>query len=389
MNGLSFVGPAVSKALHLSRSSFGGSLGAAFLGTAVGAASFGAVADYIGRRTTLLTAVALFGAGSLATTQVSTASCLVLVRFCTGCALGGLLPISSAILIGRVAASVRTTAVTVVASGSSGGAMIAGLLLSLVVPRSGWKAMFIVGGIAPFALLPLLFLYVPADNGPKSVSGRLTHRYAGGGEGLASTLLCDGAWRLTLPIWLAMALAAFPVFVTVSWLPSLLAGEGVASSQAALATTLFAVGGAIGGIVAGRVSDRFGPRVINGWSWLTALTIATLGMTTNSTVLGVIAFVAGFCSVGLLTILSALVGQYYADSLRALSVGAGLALIRVGATVGCWGAGKILDLGVSTSVMFAVCGLAALISGFSFREAIYRLGFFKARHFRSSLPSVS
>jgi len=365
MNALAFVGAAVRQDLGLTRTAFGACVGAAFLGTAIGAAMFGAVADRIGRRKALLAVVCLFGVASLVTSRAENAVELVVIRGLTGLALGGLLPISTALLIANSAKAARTTAVTVVTAGSAGGAVLAGLVSSLVVPDFGWRSVFVIGGFAPLVVMPLLWIVVPRDRPqPAAVARSGDEKRAGG-----LALFRDGAWRLTVRLWIGMFFGALPVFVTVGWLPSLIEAKTASLAHAAVAASFFSIGGALGGIAAGALTDRFGMKVILPWALAGTAATALLGFAIGTPAVAFVAGGAGFFTVALLTLMGAVAGQIYPDAIRALGVGASLAVMRIGAAVAPWGAGKLLDLGTATGLLFLLCAGAAALSGIAFRAA--------------------
>lgn len=365
LNALAFVGSSVTKDLALTRSAFGACVGAGFLGLAVGAALFGAIADRMGRRRTLLAVVSIFGIGSLLTSQVTNVAELFSIRLITGMALGGLVPISAAILLGNVAPSARTTAIAIVVAGSAGGAVLAGLITSFVVPTHGWRALFVIGGLAPIAILPLLLMTVPADQPLRSAVGKVMLHGAPGGP----SLFREGAWRLTLRSWAGMVLGAIPVFVSMGWLPSLIEAEGASPGQAAFSASLFSVGGAIGGIIAGGLSDRFGFKIILPIALAGAAAVSVLGTVIGGPVTAPVASAAGFFTIGLLTLMGSVVGQFYPDAIRGMAVGFGLGVQRTGAALAPWGAGKLFDLGVEISLVFLLCGAASIASGLVFTSA--------------------
>ena len=364
LNALSFVGTAVREDLGLTRATFGACIGAASLGTAAGAALFGAIADRIGRRRALLIVVLLFACGTFATSQVRNAAELLIVRGLTGVALGGLLPISSALLLGNVASSLRMTAVTIVCAGSAGGTMLAGFVSSSVVPHFDWRAMFIVGGLAPLVIAPLLLLIVPSDRAAGSEIQLAVRRSTHG-----RFLFRGGTWRLTAVLWAGMFIGAFPVFVSVGWLPSLTEAKGASLSQAAISLSVFSIGGAIGGIMAGSLADRFGFKVIPPMALAGAIAMTMLGFSIGESAATLVAGVAGFFVVGQLTLMGALAGKVYSDAIRGLAIGASLAAARIGAAVAPWAAGKLLDLGGGARLLFILCAAAAIISGLVFTIA--------------------
>src|SRR4029453_7718486 len=55
----------------------------------------------------------------------------------------------------------RGTAVTTMICGVSLGAAVGGFVAAAIIPRFGWQAVFIVGGIAPLAIAGAAFLWLP------------------------------------------------------------------------------------------------------------------------------------------------------------------------------------------------------------------------------------
>ena len=370
VNALAFVGPNVSRDLGLSRSLFGASVGVAFFGSAIGAVLFGAIADRIGRRRALLIVVALFGVGSLTTAFVTSAAELIAVRALTGMALGGLLPISASILLERAPLSVRTTAVAIVTGGSAAGVVLAGAVTALLVPTFGWRSVFILGGLAPLAIIPVLLVTIPPDQLKTREIAPGESRRPAVYEPRRPLLLRDGAWKLTLSLWVAMLLGAMPVFGIVSWLPSLVASTGALPSHTALVAVMFSIGGAVGGIVAGRLMDRMGFSMALPLAICAAVAAAALGWTIESASIVPLAAVAGFFIIGFLTMLTSVVGQFYSADARGLATGSGLAATRIGAALSPWIAGRLLDGGADIKFLFVSWAGAAIVSGLVFVSAL-------------------
>nr|WP_246351826.1 MFS transporter [Sphingobium subterraneum] len=171
-----------------------------------------------------------------------------------------------------------------------------------------------------------------------------------------------------------MFLSAAPVFVAVGWLPTLIETAGASVATAALTASLFSVGGAVGGVAAGSLADRFGIKVMLPFAMAGVVAVISLGLTIGSIAIVPVAGVAGFFAIGLLTLMSAVVGQFYPEEIRALSVGASLAVMRIGAAAAPWAAGHLLDLGLSPGGLFAGCAAIGMASGLAFSGAARQRG---------------
>jgi MFS family permease len=357
MNALSFVGSAVIQDLQLSKSMFGACIGIAFVGMAIGAVFFGWLGDRIGRRFCILLVVALFGTGSLATAFTPNADTLLVLRLLTGLALGGLLPVASSLLVERSPAKARTTAVTVMTVGTAGGAAVCGVISSLVVPEFGWRSLFLVGWFLPLLLLPVLFLCLPRE----SAASRRSRVVAS--QPVRPSLFRQGTWRITLPCWGALFFGAVPVFFIMGWLPTLAKESGASQGQAALATSLCSIMGAVGGICLAKAADRFGFRSMLIGTLAGAVFSGLLGLAIGGGAFFPASAAAGFFMVGMLTIIGAASGQFYVASIRGFAIGCGVGLMRVGAALSPWLAGLLLDAGLSSKVLFWVGGGCVLVSG--------------------------
>src|SRR5882757_7758471 len=110
---ISFAAPGIASAWHVAHASFGFVFGIGLFGGLVGAMCAGVIADRVGRKPTLLVAVLLFGAASLATPLVGSMAALGAVRFVTGLGVGGALPSAIAIAAEYAPARARGTVAAV------------------------------------------------------------------------------------------------------------------------------------------------------------------------------------------------------------------------------------------------------------------------------------
>jgi AAHS family 4-hydroxybenzoate transporter-like MFS transporter len=358
MNALAFVGSGVMQEFNIGKSMFGACIGVAFIGMAGGAVLFGWLGDRLGKRFCVLLIVTLFGMGSLATAFSPNAETLLILRLLSGAALGGFLPVATSLVVERSPTKVRTTAVTAMTIGSAGGAAVCGVIASLIVPHFGWRSLFVVGWILPMILLPILFIYLPRDvvASKRDATAALTM--------VRPSLFRRGAWRITLPCWGMFFFGAMPVFFIMGWLPTLAKESGESVAQAALATSVCSIMGAVGGICLAKLADRFGYKVMPVVTVAGAVSAVLLGMAIGGGAFLLASAVAGFLIVGMLTTLGAVAGQFYATSIRGFGLGSAMGLMRIGAALSPWLAGLALDMGVSSKALFWIGGGLVLVSGF-------------------------
>ena len=229
---------------HPTPSLMGTFFSASTLGLFLGALIAGRIADRIGRRTVLISSVLLFGGCSLLNAVAWNMPSLISFRFLTGLGLGGALPMVMAYVSETSTPKrQRASVAAVYAMMPLGGAMIS--LISLLLASGSWSAFFVVGGIVPLLVTPLLLRYLP-----ESVAFRQS-RVAGGMPQRFSALLSDGRAGPTLLLWISFLLELLLLYLLLNWLPTLLLGRGATHSQAAFAQIGFNLGGVVTSLAIG------------------------------------------------------------------------------------------------------------------------------------------
>jgi AAHS family 4-hydroxybenzoate transporter-like MFS transporter len=175
---IGYVAPALAKDLGLSRSVLGPVFSAGLFGLMIGALLFGPLADRVGRRKIIIFSTLAFGIGALATAFVRDLNTLLAIRFLTGLGLGGAMPNAIAMTSEFNPRRRRATMVMVMFCGFSVGAALGGLLAAAIIPYFGWRSVFVVGGVAPLLLVPILALRLPESVRFLALTGRANERVA-------------------------------------------------------------------------------------------------------------------------------------------------------------------------------------------------------------------
>jgi MFS transporter, AAHS family, 4-hydroxybenzoate transporter len=158
---IGFVAPVLAKEWGATPAAFGPVFSASLVGMMTGALSLGPVADRFGRKLAAILAVAFMGVFTLATMTCTSIESLLVIRFLTGVGLGGALPNCVALSGEYAPARWRATAIGAMFCGFPLGAMLGGLLAARIIPAFGWKSVFLVGGIIPLILIPVLAILLP------------------------------------------------------------------------------------------------------------------------------------------------------------------------------------------------------------------------------------
>ena len=159
---LSFILVAIQQEWALSSVQVGwiGSVNSIVL--AVGAFTFGALADQKGRKLMLIVTLLIFSiATGLSALTVGFVSFIIL-RFFVGVGLGGELPVASTLVSERVPKERRGRIIVLLESFWAVGWLIASLLAYFIMPKFGWRITLVVSALTAFYVL-VLRRHLPGD----------------------------------------------------------------------------------------------------------------------------------------------------------------------------------------------------------------------------------
>jgi MFS transporter, AAHS family, 4-hydroxybenzoate transporter len=381
---IGFVAPSLAKEWGLTKGALGPVFSAGLFGLMIGALVFGPLADRIGRKKIIILSTLAFGIGALATAFVRDVNTLLAIRFLTGLGLGGAMPNAIAMTSEFSPHRRRATMVMIMFCGFSAGAALGGLLAAALVPQFGWRSVFVVGGVAPLLLVPILALLLPESVRFLALTGRANARVAQlltfinpkatfapatqfvvHEPGLAGFpvlhLFRDGRTLVTLLLWVVFFMSLLDLYFLTNWLPTVLNDLGASLSEAAAIGSMLQVGGVVGTLALGSVIDRFSFRALALVYFIAVFAVGAIGQLSHSVVFVTMAiFAAGFCMVGGQIAANALAAGFYPTSVRATGVGWALGIGRVGSIVGPIVGGMLLTLKWSTASVFVAAAIVAL-----------------------------
>ena len=312
---------------------------ASTFGLFVGAVVGGRLADRIGRKTVLVASIGLFGLFSLLTSFSRDVHSLIEARALTGLGLGGALPMLLALVSEASTEKQQSASVaTVYAAMPLGGAGAS--LLSLMMAAPQWRVIFVVGGVIPLVLTPLMAFGLPesaafrrlrrAHEGKVSSSSKTL----GGGSFLA--LFADGRARRTALLWASFLLELLLLYLLLNWLPTLLVGDGFSRAQAAGAQIGFNLGGVFSAVLIGYLLGGRLRHVAIAVTFV-ALPILLVALAKAPSQFAVVAsavFLLGCFVLAAQAFLYALAPLVYPTWIRGMGVGAAVAVGRIGSVVG-------------------------------------------------------
>jgi AAHS family 4-hydroxybenzoate transporter-like MFS transporter len=361
---------------------FGPIFGIGLFGGLVGAIVSGLAGDRFGRKPALIASVAVVALGSLATPFTETTTTLLIVRFITGLGLGGALP--SVIALTSEYAPVRRRAATVALMfcGFPLGAVVGGLLSTVLIPNYGWTSVFWLGGLVPVVLLPIIIFAIPESvrflsmRSDKRALARVLKRLRLPAEYAPSiqpapaenraplpSLFTHGRALGTLMLWLILLLSLLMTYFLTNWIPIVATQNGQDARIGILGAVMLNVGSIVGSIVLGRfVRARPAATIVAGYL-LGAVAIAAIGQVAHSAPgLLITTFLAGFFAIGAQLCTVGLCATFYSDALRATGVGSAMGVARLGAILGPVIGGVLLAAGVSTPVVFLVIAIVSVVA---------------------------
>ena len=385
---MGYVAPALSAAMQIPRSVLGPVISSGLVGMMIGAMVSGPLADQFGRRPVLIACALIFGLGSLLTATAQSVEALTAFRAFTGLGMGGAMPNAIALTSEYMPHRRRGTAVTTMICGFSLGAAVGGFVAAAIIPRFGWQAVFVVGGVTPLVIAAAAFLWLPDsirfllikghhDDRARTYLARIAPDAAlpeilfpGVAEDdkrdvfVVKRLFTDRRATGTALIWVVYFMNLLNLYFLNSWLPTIISDSDIPVATAIRLTALFQVGGIGGALVLGALLDRYFSFWILAGSYLwAAVCVFFIGAAGVSTaLLGVTIASAGLGIIGGQNACHALTAGFYPTAIRSTGVGWALGIGRVGSILGPVLGGWLLARGTPVGQVFWAASIPALIA---------------------------
>jgi len=387
LQSIGLAAPAMIADLQIRPSSLGAVFSTALAGLALGAFSFGLLADRVGRKAVLVGATVCFGVFTICTALAPNLGVLLVYRFCAGLGLGGAMPSFISLTSEYVPRRLRAPAIALLWAGFPLGGVFGGLLGSWIIPALGWQSVFWVGGALPLLVGAILVLGLPesisflvataapADrvrrllqnaypsaSVPADAKFVLNEERVGGVSVLR--LFAMGRAVGTTVLWISFFIVFMMLVTNSAWAPTLLKREGIDIGQSALAMAAYNLGAMIGTVVAGWLVMGIGAAIVLPIVMLgSAVSLGLVGYAAPSaqlvtTLEGLFGLFLGCGSSGLI----ALAAIYYPTTIRSTGVGWAMGMGRVGSFAGPLAVGSLVATGLSTIGVFVALGLPALIA---------------------------
>jgi MFS transporter, AAHS family, 3-hydroxyphenylpropionic acid transporter len=350
----------LTTAFHLGAQEVGRFLSASAVGIFIAAVLGGLLADRFGRRPVVIAGVALFGLFSLSTLFATGFYTLVAARFLTGLGLGAAMPAVIAYASDHSPAHMKKRAVGFIYCAIPIGGLLSGVVMQAGVFGTDWRPVYLVGGIAPVVVAPLLLLLprtLPKAKVNAAQGSSKMHVLAG--------LFGEGQFGTTAFLWMATFGTLLVMYLLLGWMPSLIKAMGYSEAQAQSVQMLYNIGACIGAALGGYLLDKKLLYSTPGTAYvgLAALLAIFGAFTLGFGVVLAVGFGIGFMVTIAQAALYAFAPLCYPPSMRNTGVGSAVAAGRLGTIAGPLLAGSWRGAGKTPAQVFMFLVPFALVSG--------------------------
>jgi len=303
----------------------GGALGSLTLAaSAVGGVLFGTIADRRGRRTGIIASVLMYSVFTAACGLATAVWQLAIFRFLLGLGMGGAWTCGAALVSETWPDQHRGKAIGLMQSAWALGYGGAALLAAIVLPRFGWRAMFLIGGLPALATLWIR----SAVREPDIWQARQALDALGSTRGSLLSIFKSPYRRITTSIVVLSLCTLYAYWAFNFWVPSYLLlpgdqhGAGFSANTVAMLLIVMNVGGWLGYVTYGYVADRFGRRPSFVTYLLSAAGLVLLyGATQSKILLLVLGPFVGFFGTGYMSGFGSTIAELYPTTVRAAATG--------------------------------------------------------------------
>ena len=381
---ITFAAPGISKEWALGPGALGIVIATGLMGMAVGSLLLAPLADIVGRRPTILLCLVAMAAGMLLSATAHDVYALAAWRVVTGLGIGGMLAAINAMVAEYANEQRRDLSVSLMAIGYPIGGVLGGSAAAWLLSHYDWRAVFIFGGLASAACLPIVWLRLPesieflAMKRPPNALERINAILARMGHGAASALPVPAAHEKghvldifkaellprTLTVCSAYFLHIMTCYYVLGWIPSIVAALGFPASVGASVSVWTNLGGILGGITLGQAARRIGLKPLVVFVMIaTGIMLTLFGRTDpDLNMLKAVAFVLGFFVFAAVVGLYATLARVYPTYARATGTGFVIGLGRIGGMLGPAAGGALMVWGLDRPSIAATMAMGSVLA---------------------------
>ncbi len=327
-----------------------------FVGMAIGAVFSGGLADKFGRRTVFASTLVIYSIATALCAIAPNLTWLLIFRFVVGLGLGGQLPVAVTLVSEYVPAKVRGRFIVLLESFWGLGWLVAALISYFLIPKFGWHAAFLVGG------LPALYIFVILKKVPESVPYLINHGRIEEAHALVQKLekQCGveviqnievkpvaenhdvsfrqlwsrGFAKRSLMLWLIWFGIVYSYYGIFTWLPSLLVKQGYSIVHSFEYVLVMILAQLPGYVAAAWLVEKLGRKAtLAGFIAMCAVSAYFFGQSSSVSMIMFWGCLMSFFNLGAWGVLYTYTPEQYPANIRAFGSGWASAIGRLGGIV--------------------------------------------------------
>lgn len=386
---ISFASPGIAEDWNVTRGALGIVLSMELVGMAAGSFILGPVADRMGRKPTAIMCLIVMTIGMFSASMVNSIEALAAFRLLTGVGIGGMLACTNAMVAEFANDKWRAASVAIMAAGYPAGAILGGSFASYLLIDGTWRDIFVFGGFASAAALPLLFFLVPesvnylVEQDRPDTLARVNKALKGFGHNAIAALkpvdttrrakvsiarLFEGDLRrTTILLTCGYFFHVMTFYFILKWIPVIVVDMGFEPASAGSVLVWANVGGLAGALLFGLAAVRIGLRhLMLGVLFFSTVMVVVFGMG-QETIPGISTAAAstGFFTNASIVGFYALIAASFPTEARAGGTGFVIGVGRGGAALGPIIAGYLFEWNFGLQVVALAMAVGSLIAMFA------------------------
>jgi MFS family permease len=334
------------------------------IASAIGGFLFGVLADRIGRTKALMASILVYSTASAACGFSHTVPQLAVFRFVLGLGMGGEWTGAAALIAETWRPEHRGKALGLMQSSYAIGEAIAALVVLIVLPHFGWRAVFFVG-----VLPALLVLWIRTSVPEPAI---WTHRTTSSDHAPARKLLSNAVLKTGALATIMNAFSLFGYWGLFTWIPAYLAtpvslgGRGINTVKTTSFFLVLCGGKWLGYATFGFFADAFGRRKpYFAYLFVAAVLVPIYGWTRSEVGLLLLGPLVAFFGTGYFSGYAAIASEIFPLEIRAAAMGLSYNVGRVFSAIAPFAVGALaLKYGIGPAFFLQAAAflLAALLS---------------------------
>ena len=377
------LAPSIAESWSLRPAALGIIFSSGPVGLIAGGLGVGYLADRIGRRGALITAMVLMTLATLATAWVTTVPQLLVCRLLAGMAFGGVIPAAVSLVSEFLPQRVRASVVALVILGQAVGALLAALLLKLPWSHRPWQDLVFQTGLGCVLVTVLVCLLLPESPRYLALRGGCGARLAAvlralglqaagtvedpmaGHGGRLTGLFAPGRALGTSLLWTVFIGMGWAISFFTNWLTKIYTHAGQSAEAGVDGMAAYSTGAIIGGLLLPLFTRRWHhDKVLLASIFAAAVACVAMGQVLHreAVINLTVAFFCGVFVSGAFFMLYPPAVRFYPTAMRSTGIGAAVAFGRIGNTFSPAVAGMMLGAGMTPQAVFSAMAAPMLLS---------------------------